>query len=589
MRSLLAPAAAALALLSGCSEKPPPPKPKPGPATYVPPTVQPEPPPPPVAFADVTAASGVDFVHENGSFGKKFLPETMGPGVVLLDFDSDGRLDLFFTNSMRWPGHEADYASPAARKPTPRLYRNLGDFKFADATEAAGLAVECYAMGGASADADGDGDADLVVTAVGDILYFRNEGGKFVECAKPSGILTPRWKDKEGGEHPLWSTSAAFLDFDRDSNLDLFVCSYVRWSEGTDIWSTMDGTTKSFARPAQYDGNSCRLYRGLGGGKFEDATEQAGVLNPAAKALGVAVGDVNDDGWPDLAVANDTQPNFLYMNEKGRFRDVGLSAGIAYDPTGRARAGMGIDLARLEGGESCYLAIGNFSREGLSLYREERDLAFVDDAGPARLAQPTLLCLTFGLLFFDADLDGRLDLALANGHIEPSIQKVQNDVAYAEPPQYFWNRGGGKFVDGSKAAGASFQRPLVGRGLATGDLDGDGDLDLVITQNGGPAVLFRCDRTGEAAENRFLRVRLEGKGGNREALGAVLRATIADRTEERVVRSGSSYLSQSELDATFGLGKAGKIDRLEVRWPSGGKTTLEHLAASTERRIVREE
>ena len=539
---------------------------------------KPEPSLPSVAFTDVTAESGVDFVHENGMFGKKFLPETMGSGVALLDADGDGRLDLLFVNQRRWPGHEAEYAAPPARRPTLRLFRNLGGLRFEDATEASGLAVECFGMGAAVGDADADGDLDLVVTGLEGLLFFRNEGGRFVESAEAAGLRFPGWGHRAPGEHPAWTTSAAFLDFDRDGVLDLFVAAYVRWCEETEIFTSYDGKSKAFTTPDLYPGESCRLFRGLGGGRFEDVTESAGVFKPRGKSLGVAVGDVNDDGWPDVVVANDTQPNFLLVNERGRFRDAALEAGVGFDPTGRARAGMGVDVVRLDGEEGRTIAIGNFAQEGTSLYRGTRDLAFADEAKRAGIAQPSWLRLTFGLLFLDADLDGRLDLLLANGHIEPDIGTIQPAVAYVQPPLLFWNRGEGRFLDVTKVVG--LDRPLVARGLAAGDLDGDGDLDLVFTQNGGPAAIYRCDRAGESARHRFLRVRLVGKGGNREALGAVLRATFGGRTEERAVRSGSSYLSEGERVATFGLGTAGRVDRLEVRWPSGRTTILENVEAS---------
>jgi hypothetical protein len=534
--------------------------------------------PPSVVYTDVTASSGVDFVHENGMFGRKFFPETVGSGLALFDADGDGRLDLLFVNQRRWSGHEEEYREPPSRRPTLRLYRNRGGWKFEDVTEAAGLDVECFGMGTAVADVEGDGDADLVVTALGDLLFFRNEGGRFVERAREAGLVTPRWGHRGTPEHPMWGTSAAFLDFDRDGVLDLFVCGYIRWCEETEIFTSYDGVTKVFTTPDLYPGESSRLFRGLGGGRYEDMTEAAGVHHPRGKSLGVAVADVNDDGWPDVVVANDTQPNDLYLNEGGCFRDVALEAGVGVDPNGKARAGMGVDVGLLSGEERQTIAIGNFSHEGTSLYREARVLAFVDEAGTAGLARATRLSLTFGLLFLDFDLDGRLDLALANGHIEPDIRKTVPDVTYAQPPQLFWNDGGSRFLDVSQAAG--FTRPLVGRGLAAGDLDDDGDLDLVFTQNGGPPALYRCDRSGAAARNRFLQVRLVGREKNRDAIGSVLRARIGDRVLERWVRSGSSYLSQGELTATFGLGAADRVDRLEVRWPTGKESAVERVEAS---------
>ena len=541
-----------------------------------------------VTFVDVTESCGIRFVHENGSFGKKWLPETMGSGVALFDADGDGRLDVFFVNQRRWPGEEANYTATESRPATPRLFRNLGNWRFEDSTAAAGLAVPMIGMGAAAADVDGDGDEDLVVTTLGDTLLFRNDGGRFTECARESGITTPRWRDKVGNEHPMWGTAVTFLDYDRDGVLDLFVGAYVKWSRETDIFTSLDGTTKAFTTPDLYPGDASRLYRGTGSGRFADVSEEAGIAQPNGKSLGVAVCDIDDDGWPDLVVANDTQPNFLYHNESGRFRDVGLKSGVAYDANGRARAGMGIDTARRPPGGATAIAIGNFSQEPVSLFVDQGGGFFADEAGPAGLAIPTFLPLTFGVAFVDVDLDGGLDLLLANGHIEPTIQAVRPDVTYAERPQLFLGLGDGKFRERTAAAGDPFARALVGRGLAAGDLDGDGDADLVITQNGGPAVVLRCDRSGAAAENHALRIRLIGKVGNRDALGSRVRATFAGRTEERLVRTGSSYLSQSDTTITFGLGRATKIDRLEVRFPTGEVRTLDNIPASGEVLVVRE-
>ena len=519
----------------------------------------------------MTEASGIDFEHHTGAFGAKWMPESMGSGCAVFDSDGDDRLDLLFVNGSSWAGRREPGGAV-----TQKMYRNTGDGWFADVTDAAGLGISLYGMGCAAGDFDGDGDVDLYLTAVGDNRLLENRNGRFVDVTPKSGVGGSRWTSEAGTTHPEWSTSAAWVDVDRDGWIDLFVCNYVRWSPDTDLYTTIDGTTKSYATPEPYEGSTCRLYRNLGDGTFEDVTVRSGVHNPNGKSLGVAVADFEADGHADLVVTNDTQPNFLYRNRgDGTFDEVGLSAGIAYDESGRARAGMGVDVGSLDDDGALSIAIGNFSREPVSLYRQSWEDFFIDEAGRRQLARGTLLRLSFGLLFVDVDLDGYLDLALSNGHLEPEIGRVRREIAYAQRPQLFRNTGEGSFREVSDLSGDGFSRPIVGRGLAQGDLDGDGDPDLVLTANGGKAIVLRND----GPVGKAVRVRLRGQSPNRQALGATVVATHGDRSQRFLVRTGSSYLSQSETTLTFGLGTDARLERLSIRWPSGETEELGEMEA----------
>lgn len=564
-------AVSGLGLVAGCSkapEAPPPAVPSYAVATYGPPAAATEAVVP--VFTDVTAEAGIAFTHATGAFGKKWMPETMGGGCAWLDYDGDDWLDLLLVNGREWPGHET-----LPVQPTQRLYRNRGDGTFEDVTAAAGLNIALYGMGCAAGDYDGDGDTDIYLTAVGDNVLLRNDGGVFVDVTDEAGVAG---NAPEPDATPAWSTGAAWLDSDRDGLLDLFVVNYVKWTPETDIYTTLDGKTKSYATPEKYQGESCRLYRNLGGGRFADVTEAAGVLNHNAKSLAVSVADFNNDGAMDLVVANDTEANLLYRNRgDGTFEEIALAAGVAYDENGRARAGMGIDVADYENDGRQAIAIGNFSREPVSLFQQVDAAFFQDRAGRARLAGPTLLSLTFGLLFADFNLDGYQDLVIANGHVEPEINAVQRDVTYAQPTQLFLNDGAGGFFEATARAGEALARPVVGRGLASADYDRDGDIDLALTTSGGPAYLLRNDLPPGA--NRGVRVRLIGAPPNTAALGARLVAHSGDLTQRRLVRTGSSYLSQSELTQTFGLGSRGGIEVLEVHWPQGRVDRYKHLAA----------
>ena len=502
-------------------------------------------------LVDVTAGSGVNFRHNNGAFGAKLLPETMGPGCAFLDYDGDGWLDILLVNGMDWPGHKRG-------RSTLRLFRNNRNGTFTDVTERAGLDVEMYGMGVAAADFNNDGFPDILITGVGQNRLFQNTGrGHFIDVTDKSGL---------GGRN-AFSTSALWFDFDRDGWLDLFICNYVRWSPQHDVFCSGDGKNKSYCTPEAYRGSTCWLFRNRGDGRFEDVTASSGLLDTSSKSLGVAMVDYNRDGWPDLLVANDTQPNKLYQNlRNGKFEDVALRAGIAFSDDGGARAGMGIDAADFENKGEAGIAITNFSDEMIALYRPNGSGVYTDIAQQAGLGRISRNTVGFGCGFFDVDLDGNLDLLAVNGHIDETVRNIAGNHGYAQAPHLFLNKGNGTFQDVATQAGTAFSSPKVARGLAFGDFDGDGDVDVLMTTNHGPAYLFRND---VSSGNRFLRFRLTGTKSNRDAIGATVRVITPDGIQSRVVRTGSSYLSQSELAVTFGLGKREKASRVLIEWPSG--------------------
>ena len=512
-------------------------------------------------LVDVTAAAGLHFTHNSGAYGGKLLPETMGSGCAFLDYDADGWQDIVLVNGMDWPGHKRG-------RSTLKLYRNNRNGTFSDVTREAGLDVEMYGMGVAVGDFDNDGFPDLLVTCVGQNRLFHNTGkGTFVDVTRSSGL--------DG--RSAFSTSALWVDVDRDGLLDLFVCNYVRWSPDHDVFCSLDGKRKSYCTPEAYRGETCWLFRNRGNGTFEDVTAKSGIFDSSSKALGVAMLDADQDGWPDLFVANDTQPNKLYRNQRnGTFKDIGLEAGVALSEDGRARAGMGVDAADFDNSGRTGIAVTNFDNEMIGLYRPQGSALYQDVARRAGVGFASLNRLGFGCLFADLDLDGALDLVVANGHIDETVRNIRGNVGYAQPPQLFHNEGHGSFRDIAAAAGGGFAQPRVGRGLAYGDFDRDGDLDLLLTTNNGAAALFRNDQT---AGNRSVRVRLVGTRSNRDGIGAVVRVYHGGTSQMRMVKSGSSYLSQSELPVTFGVGKRDRVDRLVIEWPSGRTEEFKNVAA----------
>lgn len=520
-------------------------------------------------FEDVTERSGIHFRHHTGASGGKLLPETIGAGAAFLDYDGDGHLDVFLVDSGPWPD-APDEEDP----PRCALYRGRGDGSFVDVSSATGAAVAVYGMGCAVADYDADGDADVYVTALGRNLLLRNDGGMFTDVAESAGVGGGTWTDSHGRPHPDWSTAALWFDADGDRDVDLLVANYCQWTRDLEVFTTLDGTTKAFTTPDRYTGLPCRLYLGRGDGTFEDATESAGLAPHLGKALGAATWDFDGDGLPEVVVANDTRPNFYFANlGGGRFAERGIEARVAYDEHGRARAGMGVDVADYANDGVAGIAIGNFAKEPASLYRRQPDGTFRPAARRARIVAPTLAPLTFGLAFADLDLDGAQDLVLVNGHIEPDIERFFPGESHAQPIVLLRGDGRGGFDDASAASGPDLARPRVGRGLALGDVDEDGDLDMLVTTNGGDAVLL-ANRIVERTGRRSLRVRLRGRPPATDALGAVVTVTADGVTQTRVRRTGSSYLSQSEPTLTFGLPAENATLEVRVRWPDGETSTV---------------
>lgn len=531
---------------------------------------------PEVKFTDITADAGIKFKHCTGGYGEKLLPETMGSGAAFFDYDNDGDQDLLLVNSCYWPWKRP--AGTDKDTPTSALYQNDGKGKFTDVTQEAGLALTCYGMGVAVGDYDSDGWMDVFISAVGQNHLLKNDHGKFTDVAAAAGVA---------GVPEQWSTSCGFIDYNNDGRLDLFVCNYIKWSRQIDLslGSTLDGENRAFAPPVPFEGAFCYLYRNEGEGQFKNVSEETGIqvrnVNtkvPVGKSLGVSFADLDRDGFMDIVVANDTVQNFLFHNLKGeKFEEIGVQSGIAFGPEGQARGAMGSDVAAFRPNGTFGILIGNFANEPTSLFATQdirNPLSFSDEALPSGLGPQSRLELKFGVFFFDYDLDGRLDVLTANGHLEEDIAKVQKSQSYKQPPQLFWNAGDSESefvrVPGD-SLGTDFTAAMVGRSSAFADIDGDGDLDFILTGSGSAPRLLRND---QKLGHHWLRIQLQGNGKNTFAYGARIEVIVDGTVQERLVTPTRGYLSQSEVPLTFGLGKTEKVERVIIHWPDGTKQEI---------------
>lgn len=528
----------------------------------------------PVSFEDVTARANLDtFRHRTGAFGEKWFPETMGSGGGFIDYNGDGHLDILLVGGGVWA--ESDERLDRALW----LYRNEGDGTFTLATDEAGLNdVDAYGFGVTVADYNNDGHSDFLLTTLNRNLLFRNEGGTFTEVGEEVGLTAP----------PRWSSSAVFFDADDDGHLDLYVGNYVEWSQDTDLFCSVDGETKAYCTPEEYEGVGGRFYHNDGDGTFTDWTERAGFDSSPGKTLGVTMLDYNRDGAMDLYVANDMERNLLYENDgDGTFTERGRVSGAAYSETGRVRAGMGTDAGVVDTTGEPTIFVGNFSREKISVFRHAGDGLFRDRSSTSGIGRPGKFTLGFGLFLFDVELNGTLDLFVANGHVQPDIERIDQSIRYEQRPHLFLNDGTGHFEELPPGDGP-LADSLVARGAAYGDYDGDGDLDVLVTENQGGVHLWENTIRSEASEvePNYLRVRLEGTDSNRDGIGARVEIEHGDEEQERLVRTGSSYLSSNELAVTFGLGETPRVDQVTVRWPNGETTRRTDVEVNQTLRIV---
>jgi len=539
---------------------------------------------PDVRFTDITVDAGIDFVHESGAEGEKYLPETMGSGAAFLDMDRDGDQDLLLVNSMSWPASKVQ-----GRRAGMALYANDGTGRFTNVTPGSGLDSPMYGTGVAVGDVDADGLLDVFVAGLGRNRLYRNLGqGRFLDVSEQAGIE---------GALEAWSTSPAFFDMEGDGDLDLFIANYVDWSaeKDSELNFTLNGRDRAYGPPIQYEGSQPYLYRNRGDGTFEDVSEAAG-MHVRNTSTGVAVGkslavvpiDLDQDGAMDLVVANDTTRNFLYHNQgDGTFREIGMESGLAFDDRGSATGAMGIDAAHYRNDHLLGIGIGNFANEMTSFYVSDRDpMLFTDEAIIEGIGSPTRPLLSFGLFFFDYDLDGRLDLFQTNGHLEEEISEVQPSQRYRQPAQLFWNSGaprGGCFELVPSETAGDLVTPIVGRGAAYADIDADGDLDVIVTQAGDRPLLLRND---QQLGHHWVRLQLEQPGSNPDAIGAWVEVDAGGVTQRRQVMPTRSYLSQVELPLTFGLGEADRIDAIRITWPDGTEQVVPGSDVAVDRTMV---
>ena len=516
-----------------------------------------------IKFREVSKLWGIDFRHHHGGSGRLYMPETVASGVVMFDFDGDGDEDLFFVDGGSLPG----YTGEPARS---RLFRNDGGGRFTDWTERSGIRVTTYGNGGTAGDIDGDGDLDLFVAGFGAEQLFRNNGdGTFTDVTVQAGVV-----------NPLWSAAAAFADTDNDGDLDLLVVDYVDFKlTDNKVCGDPKRNLRGYCHPDVFNPQPVRFFRNRGNGTFEDATQAAGLAAAIGPGLAVAFSDIDNDGWQDFYVANDNKPNFLFRNKgNGTFEDISVLSGTALGDTGRPEAGMGVDMGDYDGDGLLDIVVTNYELETNALYRNLGGGAFVDSRSVARLAEPSLMFLAFGIAWADFDQDGDIDLVTTNGNINPNAAEFLEGSTYAQRKQVFENLGNGKFRENKEVG---MEALVVGRGLAVGDLDGDGDLDVVGNNSNQPCEVY--ENTGSTA-GHWLQVDFAAPAGNRFAIGARLELEAGGLKKQiRDVKTGSSYASQNALAVHFGMGKAGKVDRLTVRRP-GRVQVFEGLPV--DRRVV---